>query len=142
MTDGTGTVSTNFYWLSTRAETLSYGSSTWYHTPTSQYADYTALNGMPAATVNVTRSSTSDGTNGETRVTIQNTSSGIAFFIRARLSRGSGGPSVAPVFWDDNYISLAPGESREIVARYAVGDLQGAAPMVEVRGWNVAMVVR
>ena len=139
---GGSVLSTNFYWLSTRAEILNYGGSTWYHTPTSQYADFTALNSMPSATVNVTRTSTTDGTNGETRVTIQNTSSGVAFFLRAKLTRGTGGSSVAPVFWDDNYISLPPGESREIVARYSLADLNGAAPMVEVRGWNVGSVIR
>jgi exo-1,4-beta-D-glucosaminidase len=142
LTNGAQTVSTHWYWLSTRAEILNYGGSTWYHTPTSQYADYSALNSMAAGSVNVTRTSSESGPTGETRVTIQNTGSGIAFFIRVRLTRGAGGSSVAPVFWDDNYISLAPGETREIRASYAVADLQGQSPMVEVRGWNIASQIR
>ncbi len=43
-----------------------------------------------------------------------------------------------PVFWDDDYVTLLPGETREIVARYATKDLGGAQPVVTVEGWNVA----
>lgn len=38
--DAAGTVvDRNVYWLSTKADTLNYGASTWYHTPQSGYAD-------------------------------------------------------------------------------------------------------
>jgi exo-1,4-beta-D-glucosaminidase len=57
------------------------------------------------------------------------------------LTRGSGGGQVVPVRWQDNYVSLSPGEHREIVVRYRTADLQGAAPSVQVRGWNVAASV-
>jgi hypothetical protein len=42
------------------------------------------------------------------------------------------------VRWDDNYVSLLPGETRELVARYKADDLHGALAAVEVCGWNVA----
>jgi hypothetical protein len=34
-------------------------------------------------------------------------------------------------------VTLLPGETREIVARYATKDLAGAKPVVTVEGWNV-----
>jgi exo-1,4-beta-D-glucosaminidase len=37
--DGTE-VGRNFYWLSTKPETLDWEKSTWYHTPTQSFADY------------------------------------------------------------------------------------------------------
>ena len=40
-------VSRNFYWLSTKPETLDWDKSTWYHTPTKTFADFTALNQLP-----------------------------------------------------------------------------------------------
>ena len=43
-----------------------------------------------------------------------------------------------PVLWDDNYVTLLPGETRELEAAYAPKDLGGAAPVVTVDGWNVA----
>ena len=37
----------------------------------------------------------------------------------------SGGVPLHPVFWDDNYITLFPGESRTLTARVATKHLQG-----------------
>jgi exo-1,4-beta-D-glucosaminidase len=138
LTGGSGTVSTNFYALSTKGDIHNYGSPDWYFTPITQYADFKALSTLGSASVVATRSSTTSGSDGITNVTLQNTSSVVAFFIRVRLTRGAGGAAVAPVFWEDNYISLAPGETRTIRAEYAVSDLQGASPSVQISGWNVA----
>jgi len=41
-----------------------------------------------------------------------------------------------PIFWDDNYFSLLPQESREITATYAVAALDGSQPDVKVETWN------
>ena len=51
--------------------------------------------------------------------------------------RGKGGEEILPVVWQDNYISLLPGEKREITATYRAGSLGAAKPEVEVSGWNV-----
>ena len=40
-------VGSNFYWLSTKPETLDWEKSNWYTTPTASYADYTALAQLP-----------------------------------------------------------------------------------------------
>ena len=42
------------------------------------------------------------------------------------------------MFWEDNYLSLLPGETRVVTATYRKRDLGGAAPRVVVSGWNVA----
>ena len=42
-----------------------------------------------------------------------------------------------PVLWDDNYVTLLPGETRELEAAYAPKDLGSATPVVTVDGWNV-----
>ena len=39
--------------------------------------------------------------------------------------------------WEDNYISLLPGERREINATYRAGELGAAKADVEVSGWNL-----
>jgi exo-1,4-beta-D-glucosaminidase len=107
-------ISSNFYWLSTKPDVLA-DTSTWYMTPVKSYADYTALRNMPAATVTITPRFTSSGGTGTARVTLRNTSRAIAFFLRAQVV-GRGGEEALPVLWDDNYISLLPGESRTITA--------------------------
>jgi hypothetical protein len=39
--------------------------------------------------------------------------------------------------WQDNYISLLPGEKRELEASYRTSDLGSSAARVDVQGWNV-----
>jgi exo-1,4-beta-D-glucosaminidase len=41
------------------------------------------------------------------------------------------------VIWQDNYVSLLPGEKREITATYRASELGAAKPTIEVSGWNV-----
>jgi exo-1,4-beta-D-glucosaminidase len=53
------------------------------------------------------------------------------------VDKGKGGEEILPVLWEQNYISLLPGEKREITATYRASELGAAKPYVEVKGWNV-----
>jgi exo-1,4-beta-D-glucosaminidase len=130
-----GTLGRNFYWLSTHPDVLA-DTSTWYMTPVTQYADYTALAHMPPATVTATARFTRAAGNTRARVTLTNPGRTVAFFLRLQLA-GRGGQEALPVFWEDNYVSLLPGETRTLVATVRTRDLGGAAPHVIVSGWNV-----
>jgi exo-1,4-beta-D-glucosaminidase len=132
-------LSTNFYWLSTHPDALA-DTSTWYMTPVKSYADLTALQGMPAASVTAKADFSAAAGRGEAHVTLTNTSRSVAFFMRLQVT-GRGGAEVLPVLWEDNYVSLLPGESRVITATYALRDLGGVAPQVVVSGWNVGRTV-
>jgi exo-1,4-beta-D-glucosaminidase len=44
---------------------------------------------------------------------------------------------VLPIFWDDNDVTLWPGESETLRATYPASALRGASPTVSVSGWNV-----
>ncbi len=140
VTDGSGKLAgSNFYWLSTKPETLDWAKSNWYTTPTASYADYTSLAQLPKVKLNVASRSERDGNSEEevTRVTIENPSKAVAFFVRLKLDRGKGGEEILPVVWQDNYISLLPGEKREITATYRASSLGAEKPEVEVSAWNV-----
>jgi exo-1,4-beta-D-glucosaminidase len=128
-------LSTNFYWLSNRMDALS-DSSTWYMTPVKNYADFTALRSMPQSAVNATARFSSRGGTGTARVTLKNPGKSIAFFLRLQVT-GRGGEEALPVLWEDNYLSLLPGETRVIAATYNLRDLGGARPRVVVTGWNI-----
>ncbi len=71
------------------------------------------------------------------RVRLRNPGSQIAFFVQLALTKGKDGAEIVPVFWDDNYLSLLPGESREITARFARLDAGNGRVLLEVGGWNV-----
>ena len=130
-------VSRNFYWLSTKPETLDWDKSTWYFTPTRTFADYTALNSLPLVELKATSRTEERGTDRVTTVTVANPGKTIAFAVRLLVKKGPGGDEVLPVLWEDNYFPLLPGESRQVAATYRASDLGGAAPVVETDGWNV-----
>jgi exo-1,4-beta-D-glucosaminidase len=136
--DSTGkALSRNFYWLSMRPETLDWDKSTWYHTPTKTFADYTALNSLPEVELDVSARSQTLGSERTTAVTIRNPGRTLAFATHLKVDRGEDGDEVLPVLWEDNYFPLLPGETRQVTARYSAKDLGRAAPVVEVDGWNV-----
>jgi exo-1,4-beta-D-glucosaminidase len=130
-------VGSNFYWLSTKLETLDWSKSTWYTTPTASYADYTALAQLPKVKLKVSSRTEKLENDLVTHVTVENPSKAIAFFARLKLDKGKGGEEILPVVWQDNYISLLPGEKREITATYRASRLGAAKAEVEVSGWNV-----
>jgi exo-1,4-beta-D-glucosaminidase len=130
-------VGSNFYWLSSKPETLDWNQSSWWTTPTSSYADYTALSQLPKLKLNVTSHTEHKGTEEITHVALENPSKSLAFFVRLKVDKGAGGEEILPVIWSDNYISLLPGEKRELTASYRSAELGAARPVVKVTGWNV-----
>ena len=127
------TVSRNVYWLSTRKDVLAWDKSEWYYTPVTGYADLTGLERLAPAELKASVRFES----GRARVTIENPSKAIAFFVHLAVRKGAGGEEVLPVLWDDNYVTLLPGETRELEAAFAPKDLGPAKPVVTLDGWNV-----
>jgi exo-1,4-beta-D-glucosaminidase len=74
---------------------------------------------------------------GRAQVRVKNTSSSVAFQIRLRLADKKD-RDVVPVFWQDNYFSLLPGEERIVTVNYETAELHGARPHIQVSGFNVA----
>jgi exo-1,4-beta-D-glucosaminidase len=71
------------------------------------------------------------------RVTVENPTRQLAFFVHLRLRKGLDAEEVLPVPWQDIYFPLLPGEKAEVTALCRLSDLQGAKPVSEVDGWNV-----
>ena len=130
-------VGSNFYWLSTKAETLNWTKSNWWKTPTSSFADFTAIAQLPKVKLKISDHTERQGEEAVTHVTLENPSKNLAFFIRLKVDQGAKGEEILPVVWEDNYISLLPGEKCEVTATYRASELGSAKPVVEVRGWNV-----
>ncbi len=131
-------VSNNLYWYSTTPDALG-NKSTWYSTSLSTYANLTGLNSL-ASNSSLTASASRTIASGQETVTItlNNTSAtNIAFFLRPEVTAGNNGLEVLPVTYSDNYISLFPGESITLTAKYATADLGGQAAYLRVRGYNV-----
>ncbi|MHC4517491.1 MAG: glycoside hydrolase family 2 protein [Planctomycetota bacterium] len=130
-------VASNFYWLSTRPDVLDDDARVepWeYYTPSQQYADLTQLNSLRPAELGVKLHGEPGDRKDKVTVELENQSDMIAFFIELLLLDGVGEP-VVPIFWQDNFVSLLPNETRTLRAAFP-----GSAekPALIVRGWNIA----
>jgi exo-1,4-beta-D-glucosaminidase len=130
-------VSRNVYWLSTASDVIDWDNADWYYAPTSSYANLKGLNNLAQTTVGATTSSVQSGDTTTTTVTLRNTSTGKvpAFYVDTHVVGANGAP-VLPIQWNDNAVTLWPGESLTLVAKYRTADLNGATPAVRVTGWN------
>jgi exo-1,4-beta-D-glucosaminidase len=132
-------VSRNVYWLPTKPDVLDWKHSNWYLTPVTQYADLTALQSLPAATTQVRATTQREGDDDVTTVTLSvpGSSKAVALFQHLSIRRSANGDPALPILWSDNDVTLWPGESLTVTARYAAKGI--TAPVVVVSGWNVSV---
>jgi exo-1,4-beta-D-glucosaminidase len=129
-------VGSNFYWLSTKPETLDWTKSNWYITPAATLADYTALFQLPKVHLVVSERTERLGDRSVTYVTVRNPDNTLAFGVRLKLNKGLHGEEVLPALWEDNYFSLLPYETRVVTVSYALGIVDPARVAVEAIGLN------
>ena len=130
-------LSRNFYWLSTVDDVLNWTKRQWYYTPTQVHGDFTELTNLPPVTLDVKTAFDHDGADDRALVTLTNPGNSPAFFVRLRVLKSQDGGQILPSIWSDNYVSLLPGDTRTLTARWRSEDAPGAAPTVAVDGWNV-----
>jgi hypothetical protein len=111
------TVSENFYWLGAES------------------ASYRRLNRLPASSLSVTAESARTGDKMHVRVQLRNTGSVVSLMDKLTLLNADGS-RILPAYFTDNYVSLLPGESREIEIAYPAKAANGAAQL-GIRGWNI-----
>ncbi|KAL2812743.1 glycoside hydrolase superfamily [Aspergillus granulosus] len=133
--DSAEPVSRNVYWLSAQNDVLDWENSDWYTTPVTTFANFTALNNMEPATVVATATALANDTSrvsGFTFVTVnlENQSDVPAFFIRLIIVDLTTHEELAPVFWSDNYVTLFPRETLQLMVK-----------VPETGGWAVTMRV-
>jgi len=129
-------VSSNFYALSTRKDSLQWKKSTWYVTPC-QYADLTELSKLEEVKLDVKKEIEKRGDDYIVDATVHNPTDKLAFMVYLSVRKGESDESVLPVFWDENYITLLPGETRKVDGHFHAADLDGTEPRLEISGWNV-----
>jgi exo-1,4-beta-D-glucosaminidase len=131
------TESINWYWLSAKDDSLAWDKSTWFYTPQSAYTDYSALKELPKTTLAVSHTTTKNEDSTAMVVNIKNTGKSVAFFVHIRALKSKNGDDVLPVIFDDNYLLLAPGESRKVRCIYRNADAGTAVPYLTTTAWNV-----
>jgi exo-1,4-beta-D-glucosaminidase len=56
--------------------------------------------------------------------------------VHVRVANANG-DDVVPIFWDDNYVSLLPGEKRELTAHFDSAQAADDKFVLTTDGWNV-----
>ena len=70
-------------------------------------------------------------------VTLHNPTNHVALMTHLQLRRSKSMVRVLPVHYSNNYISLAPNETKTITIEVAKSDLKNESPLLLVDGWNI-----
>lgn len=135
-------IANNFYALSPKQDTLDEGKTTWYVTPVREYADLTDLEKLKPARVLAKSKFTREGPLGKVVIDFENKSDQLAFQVEIQVIKSSNGELVLPIFLDDNYIALLPGEKRRLSGWFYHDDLGGDKPALKLKGWNLQPVLK
>ena len=136
--DSNTVLAENVYWGSTADDDLGEAKNDeQFKTSLVRWADMSALNAMPRTDVAVSSSFSQRNGEGVVKITLKNSSSHVAFFLRAEVTEGIDGEEVLPITYDDNYISVFPQESRTITATFRTSELAGRKPALRLEGYNV-----
>ena len=94
---------------------------------------YSGLNQMQKAAIDIQAKQIEKG---KIEVILTNPAQNpVAFFNRLSLVDPKTKKRILPVFYDDNYVSVLPGEKKSVVMDYTP---RGEMPLVSIDGWNVA----
>ncbi len=129
------------YWLSLKQDELDYEAAKkldWpFYTPPKAYADFKALDKLPEVKLEYDYKYQKEDEKGNITLTVRNPGTSIAFFTYFDLVNPGTDDPILPVYWNDNYVTLFPGEERVYTANFDLVDLKGERPELKVKAWNV-----
>jgi hypothetical protein len=116
-------ISSNFYWLSANGD---------------DNADFTSLEKLTKVDVTA-KLGTLLKENGSLKLVIEftNPSTSLAFGLNPKLLSASTREPVLPIFWQDNYFSLLPGEKRTIEMQADASLITEGKLLFKLDGWNL-----
>lgn len=112
-------ISDNFYWRG----------NTWL-----QYED---INNMPTVNLEPTVTQSINGSTCTLTSTIDNNTDSIALMARLKVVRNESEERVLPIYYEDNYFSLLPGETKVVNISFDTKYLEGEQPKLILEGWNI-----
>lgn len=134
-------IADNVYWQSQRNDDIGDPDGDFaFELHQDSWADMTPLNSLPQVPLAVTAKRSTDGQGQEVvRIQLRNPTKQIAFFERAEVTGDRDGTEILPIEYDDNYVTVFPGETVEV--RASVPARSASADWVRVTGYNSAPVV-
>lgn len=129
-------VGSNFYWFSSKPETITHGTINLGDGFAKTFADFRGLSELPKTTIKASAQTAQEHGEIVTHITLRNDDANLAFFVRLNLRTCGDSKEILPIVWSDNYVSLLPGEVREVTASYRAP--QAEPVRVDLYGWNVS----
>jgi exo-1,4-beta-D-glucosaminidase len=128
----------NTYWKSQKDDDLGPRKNDVYMTlRQDKWADMTALNAMVPVKVEIEAQQEKASPKGNIIIRLHNPSKNIAFFERATISTERNSNEILPIEYNDNYITIYPGETVEIHGTVRKGD---EARWVKLEGYNTPSI--
>lgn len=120
-------IADNFYCLPAEDNRYDWSRSNWYITPIDKYADLRFVSSLPS--VELSMKTKREGRT--IRVSLTNDSDAISYqnILRAVTQAGD---VITPAFWSDNFVTVLPGQTKELVCTL---DEEQTAD-VALQGWN------
>jgi exo-1,4-beta-D-glucosaminidase len=131
-------LSSNFYWISAKQTVYDWSQTSYRFTPASSYEDFSALQTLDQTGPIEAHAVVEKGLEGPiVRVKLANHGKQLAFQLHLGIGNKNDDAEILPVLWQDNYIELMPGESREITAQFLAPNALGSHAELRLTGWNV-----
>lgn len=131
-------VSTNFYWLSAKKTVYNWSETTYRYTAAASYEDFSSLESLEGAGALHASARVEKGAEGPVvRIKLENPGDRLAFQVHLGISHRGEEREILPVLWQDNYIELMPGESRELTAKFLSSDALAGDTDLRISGWNI-----
>jgi exo-1,4-beta-D-glucosaminidase len=99
-------------------------------------ADFKPLQAMTKVHLDVKTMIQRSAASSEALIALHNPSKQLAFFVRAEITGGKDGNEILPVTYDNNYVTVFPGETVSIRGRFNNADSAGKTPWIRVEGYN------
>lgn len=115
-------VSSNFYWLSTEPDVA---------------ADFSSLDNLAKVDLDVSCAVEKKGNTYFVYVDLKNPSSDLAFAVNPKIKKSGSGDLVLPIYWQDNYFSLLPGERQRVKVEFHAENTGAEGLSLVIDGWNV-----
>ena len=128
----------NTYWQSQKDDILGPLKNDYFTTlQQEKWADMTALNTMAPVKIEINAQQKKAGAESHITIHLHNSTDNIAFFERVSISSAQDGDEILPIEYDDNYITVFPGETVEIHGSIWNGD---EPRWVKLEGYNTPAI--
>jgi exo-1,4-beta-D-glucosaminidase len=133
-------IADNVYWQSQQADDVGNPvNDSAFDLQQASWADMTALNSMAPVPLEISAQRSSSAPESGVVIRLYNPTGHIAFFERAEVMSTPDGDEILPIEYDDNYVTVFPGETVEV--RGVIPTTGETANWVRVSGYNAPPVV-